>query len=239
MTSSRLNTRRTHFSHLGEISSVPVSSKKKKAEKEDWTKHIIADSLPFQSTVIIPIKHILYINNNRQLKWVLCQCVLVTQYAKEHTPCACGIVSSTPAIESFVRGSKLVRQTSSNQLKHLLTRWLRLMSSNRARYAGTEPTCARTGRVFLSTSWCVLLNNLGETLAFRSLVVPAWMLFSESARSLWTTQIKKGNKSAHTTRMWHLYELLVKLLSGGTRDSPKAHRKYGSLQKWITVVWKI
>lgn len=48
------------------------------------------------------MKHILYINNNRQLKWGLCQGVLVTQSAKEHTPCVCGL---TPAIESFMRGT--------------------------------------------------------------------------------------------------------------------------------------
>lgn len=153
MTRSRLNTRTTHFSHLGGRFQV-LLFQQKKAEKEDWTKHIIADSLPFQSTVIFPIKHFLYINNNRQLKWVLCQCVLVTQCAKEHTPCACGIVSLTPAIESFVQRSKLVRQTSSNQLKHLLTCRLRLMSLNRARYAGTQPTCAQSEQVFLSPSWC-------------------------------------------------------------------------------------
>lgn len=133
---------------FGRISRVPVPS-------NNWTKHVIADSLPYQSTVIMTIKHILYINNNRQLKWVLCQGVLVTQWAKEHTPCACGIVSLTPAIESFTQGSKLVRQTSSNQLKHSLTRWLRLMSLNCARYTGTLPTCAQSEQVFLSTSWCV------------------------------------------------------------------------------------
>lgn len=132
-----------------------VFSFHQKAAKAYWTEHIIADSLPYQRTVIMPIKHILYINNNRQLKWVLCQGVLVTQCAKEHTPCACGIVSLTPAIESFTRGSKLVQQTSSNQLKHLLTCWLWFLSLNCTWYTGTEPTCAQSEQVFLSTSWCV------------------------------------------------------------------------------------
>lgn len=65
---------------------------KKKKEKDYWTKHIIADSLPYRSTVIMPIKHILYINNNRQLKWVLCQGVLVTQCAKGAHPMRFGLL---------------------------------------------------------------------------------------------------------------------------------------------------
>lgn len=31
----------------------------------------------------MPIKHFLYINNNRQLKWVLCQGVVVTHCTRE------------------------------------------------------------------------------------------------------------------------------------------------------------
>lgn len=151
-TRSWLNTRTRQFSHLGKFQ---VLLFHRNAENEQWTEHVIADSLPYWSTVIMPIKHILYINNNRQLKWVLCQGVLVTQCAEEHTPCACGIVNSTPAIESFTRGSKLVRQTSSNQLKHLLTCRLWLMSLNCAWYPGTRPDCAQSEQVFLSTSWCV------------------------------------------------------------------------------------
>lgn len=152
MIRSRQNTRTRHFAHLGTFE-VPLFHQT--AEKEYWTKHIIADSLPYESTVIMPIKHILYINNNRQLKWVLCQGVLVTQCAKEHTPCTCGIVRMTPAIESFVRGSKLVQPTSSNQLKHLLTCWLWLMSLNCAWCTGTQPTRAQSEQVTLSTSWYV------------------------------------------------------------------------------------
>lgn len=72
------------------------------AAKRVPKKHIISDLLPLKRIVIMPIKHILYIDNNRQLKWVLCQGVLVTQCTKEHTPCACGIASLIPAIESFM-----------------------------------------------------------------------------------------------------------------------------------------
>lgn len=69
--------------------------------------------------VIMSIKHILYINNNRQLKWVLCQGVLVTHFIEKHTPCACGIASLTPAIESLTQDLKSTPQTSSNWLRHL------------------------------------------------------------------------------------------------------------------------
>lgn len=105
--------------------------------------------------VIMSIKHILYINNNRQLKWVLCQGVLVTHFIEKHTPCACGIVSLTPAIESLTQDLKSTPQTSSNWLRHLLTCLLRLVNVNNAAYTGTQATCARSGQIFLTASWCV------------------------------------------------------------------------------------
>lgn len=48
------------------------------------------------------IKHILYINNNRQLKWELCQGVLVTHCTEEYTPCAAKCLTS--ANETLVHG---------------------------------------------------------------------------------------------------------------------------------------
>lgn len=91
-----------HFAHLGaRRKNFKCSSSLKQLKKRVLNKAYNLWLVALQSTVIRSIKHILYINNNRQLKWVLCQGALVTQCADEHTPCACGIVSLTPAIGSF------------------------------------------------------------------------------------------------------------------------------------------
>lgn len=96
-------------SHLGYQGEKPLFHQT--AKEEYRTKYIILDSLPHQITVIMPIKHILYINNNGQLKWVLCQGALVTQRATKHTPWSCGIVRSTAEIARFTKASQMVRQS--------------------------------------------------------------------------------------------------------------------------------
>ena len=133
------------------------NAEEEKKKKNYWTKHIISWLLAPPEPVIMPIKHILYINNNRQLQWELCQGVLVTHCTEEHTPCPCGIVSLTPAIESFTRGLTLVKQSGSSELKRCLTYRSQLGNLNCARYADTAHLHT-TGTGFLG-SWLVCLLN--------------------------------------------------------------------------------
>lgn len=119
-----ITTQQQNMSHLGSMGGKILLHQT--AKEEYWTKYIISDSLLHQITVIMPIKHILYINNNGQLKWVLCQGALVTQRAMKHTPWSCGIVRSTAAIARFTKASQMVRRSSSRQLEQLLTRRLKM-----------------------------------------------------------------------------------------------------------------